>query len=191
MAVYDAKTAVWVVPYTGAVVKYGFLTNVLASVGTDCGHTAVGATPPVGLVYGANSPKPGRAVKKGLTGTAGSFYSIAQRATLKTAGYTTSRPTIRRGSVSASSTAVYVTLGTIKYAWRMPTRLFTLITADASALGINLATAADRDLVWGSTPRPPKAFKTTATGILSTFVDPTVIDTLPTGWSTSATEEVD
>lgn len=189
--VYDPKIAVWVTPFTGAGIKYGFLTNVVASVRTDCGHNVVGATTPTALVYGANAPKPGKASKRTASGNQGSFYSIGQRAALRAEGYSTTRPTIRRGGSGEASTAVYVTMGGIKYAWRMPNRLYTRIFSEASALGIELATSNDRDLVWGSTPRPPKARKVEGNNILSTYVDPSRVDSLPEGWSTSAREQVD
>lgn len=188
--VYDTKIPVWVTPFTGSTIKYGFLTNVLASVRTDCGHNVVGDSTPTGLVYGANAPKPGRASKRTATGNVGSFYSIGQMASLRADGYSVTRPTIRRGSEGANSTAVYVTMNGIKYAWRMPSRLLTRITADASGLGIEIATSNDRDLVWGSTPKPPKAYRTSGLDTLSTYVDPSRIDNLPAGWSTSAREQV-
>jgi hypothetical protein len=191
MNVYDAKISVWVTPYTGATMKYGFLTNVLASVRTDCGHNIVGDTTPTALVYGANAPKPGRASKRTATANQGSYYSIGQVSTLRADGYSLTRPTIRRGGAGASSTAVYVTMNGIKYAWRIPTRLLNRISADASGLGIQIATSSDRDLVWGSKPRPPRAYRTSGLDILSTYVDPSRIDSLPEGWSTSAREQVD
>lgn len=72
----------------------------------------------------------------------------------------------------------------------MPTETIATITqATLTALGIQLATAADiPTLVWGaSLPRPAKATFFSAAGPgggdnLSTFVGQAQEDTLPTGW---------
>lgn len=191
---YNNRRLVYVTPFTGATVKYGFLTNTPAAVSTACGHTEVTDAYPTGLVIGANAPKPGRASKRTATGTNGSFYDIGNRAALRTAGYSLTNPKIRRGSVGANSRAVYVLNGGIKYAWRMPQTTYTKIGGDLAALGLVDATSNDVDLVWGASyPKPPKASRADVgadgTDIISTFVDPDAVDSLPDGWSTSSGEE--
>lgn len=191
---YNARRLVWVTPFTGSPTKYGFMTNVLAAVGTDCGHNEVTGDFPTGLVIGANAPKPGRATKRGTTGTGGSFYDIANRASLKAAGYSTTAPRIRRGGAGANSRAVYVDLDGVRYAWRMPQTTFANVSGVLSDLGITECTGAEVNLVWGASyPKPPKA-STTITGAggvntISTFIDPASLSGLPDGWSTSSGEE--
>ncbi len=189
--VYDSRRKVYVTPSTRATgVKYGFLTNVLDSIGTACGHTAYDeANPVAGVVFGANAPKPGRASKQRAGGgTDSTFYDISRAAALRADGYTLSRPYIKRGSSSSLSKSVYVTIGTIKYAWKMPATQYNRIGADRTALGIQDATGSDTDLVWGSNTKPPKASKQDAGDTLTTFVDPQRVDNLPTGWSSAGRE---
>ncbi|MGG6293798.1 hypothetical protein ACQ4M4_05180 [Leptolyngbya sp. AN02str] len=183
--VYDTRRPVFVTPYTGAAVKYGFLTNVVAAVSTACGHTAVDeANPPAGLVFGANSPKPGRATRRRADGNDSSYYSIGSASALRTAGYSLTRPRIRRGTAGNNSFPVYVTLGGIKYAWRMPVHTYLSLGADRANLGIQDASASDNDLVWGArTPKPPRGYKVEADKVISTFIDPQKLDDLPAGWS--------
>lgn len=196
MPVYESKREVYVTPFTGATLKYGFLTNVTTSVGTACGHTAVDrANLPTGLVFGANAPKPGRASKRKADGVDSTFYDIGSVSALKTAGYSLTLPSIRRGRPAVASKAVYVDLEGVKYAWRMPLRTYSKIAADRTVLGIEDATQNDRDLVWGARyPKPPKAAKTIIAGsevdVVSTYVDPAAIDSLPAGWSASGRERV-
>lgn len=191
---YDSRDLVWVTPFGGSSIKYGFLTNAPAATRTACGHNAIAADYPTGLVIGANAPKPGRASKRTATGTNGSFYDIGQRATLRTDGWSLTYPKIRRGSTGANSNAVYVNLGSIKYAWRMPKTTYTKVGGDRAVLGIEDATSNDTDLVWGASyPKPPKASKVEVgadgTNVISTFVDTSAVDSLPDGWSTSSGEE--
>jgi len=190
--VYDSRRAVYVTPFSGSTVNYGFLTNVLTSIGTACGHTAYDpATPVAGIVFGANAPKPGRASKqRAAGGTDSTFYDISRASALRADGYSLSRPSIRRGTSNSTSKAVYVTLGTIKYAWRMPVTQYNRLGADLALLGIQDATSADNDLVWGSNTKPPKVSKRDGTDTLSTFVDPQRVDNLPAGWSSAGREYV-
>lgn len=194
--VYDSKREVYVTPFTGATLKYGFLTSVATAVGTACGHTAVDrANLPTGLVFGANAPKPGRASKRRVDGVDSTFYDIDKKATLRAAGYSMTNATIRRGRPSVATKAVYVDLEGVKYAWRMPLTTYTKIGADRAVLGIEDASQNDKDLVWGARyPKPPKAAKTIIAGssvdTISSFVDPAAIDSLPEGWTASGREQV-
>lgn len=194
--VYESRREVFVTPFTGAAIKYGFLTNVATAVGTACGHTAVNrASLPTGLVFGANAPKPGRASKRRADGIDSTFYDIGSVSTLRTAGYALTSPTIRRGRPSVATKAVYVDLEGVKYAWRMPLTTYNKIGADKSVLGIEDATQNDRDLVWGARyPKPPRAAKTIISGssvdVVGSYVDPAAIDSLPEGWTASGREKV-
>lgn len=192
--VYQSKRRVYVEPFPG-VIKYGFLTNVAAAVGTSCGHTDVPADPPAGLCFGANAPKPGRATKRRVNGTDGTFYDHSRYAALRADGWSLTLPRRRRGSASANSRAVYVTQGGVKYAWRMPIHTYQKVGADRAALGIEDAGDNDTDLVFGASfPKPSKVSKVEvgadAVDVISTFVDPARLNNLPEGWSSGGTEEV-
>lgn len=193
MARYGARTEVYVVPYSGSTLKYGFLTSVKATTGTELGHTPVDrAALPVGLAFGVNAPKPGKATKLTPTGSESSFYDISKAGSLKADGWSTSFPIIRRGKVGRKSVCVYVTLGSIKYAWMQNRETHAKIAADLAALGIELGTSDDRDLVFGARfPVPLRGYKLNADNtIVSTFIDPSKADSLPPGWATSAKEYV-
>ncbi len=193
MARYGSRSEVYVVPYADSIVKYGFLTNVKGATGTALGHVEVNrASLPVGLVFGANAPKPGRASKLSATGNESSFYDIGKAAALRADGWRLSFPTIRRGKTGRRSVCAYVTLGQIKYAWMLNNETRAAIGGDLAALGIELGTSNDRDLVWGARfPKPVKGYKTTADNTtISTFIDPSKADNLPAGWAGSGREEV-
>ena len=187
MGVYDDRLKVFVEPFQGTPVKYGFASNVDANVATACGHQAI-ADDTAGLVFGANSPKPGRASRKRATGQSeGSFYDWAVYAALLADGWSASLPKRRRGGASARGQSVYVTINGIKYAWNMTNRQATRI-GGLDALGISVATANDTDLVFGAnSPKPPVARKVEVgqdgTDVISTFVDPQRLNDLPAGWA--------
>lgn len=189
--VYDSRTLVSVNPFTGSGLLYGFKTNVDTNRRAALGHTPVDlANLPASLIIGANRPKPGRASKRFSTGYSSSFYDIANAGALRSDGWSLSAPHIRRASQSDFSNAYYVTIGTVKYAWKMPKTQATLISGTLSALGIQTPTANDKDLVWGASyPKPARVFTRIADDIVSTFVDPSRIDNLPEGWGASGDEE--
>lgn len=186
---YGARTLVWVVPYTGSTVKYGFQTNADAATQTALGHTAVPADYPAGLVIGANAPKPPRATRKRTTGTDSSYCSAGAVTTARAAGWRVSPGKVRNGSSSARSKAVYVTVDGNKIAWKMPLTTYNAIGADRTALGILDATATMLDLVFGVRyPKLPRVGIFQAGGSdggnqISTFCDPQSLDDLPAGWT--------
>lgn len=193
MARYGERTEVYVVPYGGSTLKYGFLTSVKDTTSTELGHTLVDrVTLPPGLAFGVNAPKPGKATKLTVTGSESSFYDISKAGSLRANGWSASFPTIRRGKSGRKSICVYVTLGPIKYAWMQNKETHAKIAADLAALGIEVGTSDDRDLVFGARfPRPLRGYKLNADNtIVSTFIDPSKADSLPEGWSTSAKEFV-
>ncbi len=191
MARYGAREEVCVTPYTGSTIKYGFLTSVKESTQTALGHLAVNrAALPQGLVFGANAPKPGRASQTTATGSESSFYDITKAAELKADGWRLGFPSVRRGKTGRKSVCVYVTLEGVKYAWMQNSETHALLAADASALGLELGTSDDIDLVWGARfPQPPRASKTGADNrTVSTFIDPSKADDLPPGWASGSRE---
>lgn len=190
---YDKKDLVSVP--IGNTMVYVFDTNVDAVARTALGHVPITTTVPAFAFQGGNSPKPQRAKILTADGWNSSFVTnvAATQATLRTAGWQIGRAPKRRALIAgttARAVTVYVTVRGIKYAWNMPTETRDKITAATlTALGINIATAADvPTLVWGATlPRPAKA-QTFITGgtqggdLLSTFVGQAQEDSLPANW---------
>ena len=194
---YDSKALVSVP--IGNTMVYVFGTNVDAIARTALGHVPVTAAVPAFAFQGGNSPKPRRAKLLTADGWNSSFVTNvdATLTTLRTTGWQVGRPPLRRAIISgttARAVTVYVLVRGIKYAWNMPSETRVKITdATLTALGINIATAADiPTLVWGATlPRPAKA-QTFITGgtqggdLLSTFVGQAVEDALPANWKLKA-----
>ena len=126
-----------------------------------------------GVFWGANSPKPFRASKEFATGRVSSFCSdgAANLKALRDDGWTITRSRKQRGVKLAGKTrTVYVDMpGGYKYAWNL-TRAE--VAEATGQLGVKLATGTEEDLIWGSTPKPPRAQKQTGAGSVSTFSDP-------------------
>lgn len=184
------RTKVYVTPSTRSTFLYGFLTSLDDAERQALGHTVLTGQNSSGVVFGANSPKPARMKKTRDSGrSANSFVSAGSIASARTAGWKLiKRPTARRSRATALSKPVYVELSIgsikVKYAWRMPTDLYTSVGTDRTALGItDASTETDAfDLVWGvNSPKPPRAYKVNGDSTLATFCDPNA--TLPTGWS--------
>ncbi|MBW4420146.1 MAG: hypothetical protein KME13_13085 [Myxacorys californica WJT36-NPBG1] len=183
-----SRDRVMVTPFTGATIKYGFLTNTEAAARTALGQVAA-AEGTAKLVFGANTPKPGRASKGGTN----SYYSIEQRATLLAAKWNLSSPFVKPQRSSTKTKAVFVEVDTVKYAWKMPLATYTAIGADRANLGIQDCVATEKDYVTGTNfPRPQRARKLILVGTgaeqteesYSTFVDDDAVGTgLPTGWT--------
>jgi len=192
---YSKRELVSVTPFTNSGLAYGFRSASDASEKADLGQVAVDmANPPAGLVIGASAPKPGRASKKFATKVVSSYFDITKLATLKAADWKIVKmPFIRRAKTMVLAKSVKITTGGIKHAWNMPLETYNAIGAtNLTGLGITDADANDKDLVWGADyPKLPRA-STVQTGgnIISTFVDPTKLNSLPTGWFGSGKEYV-
>ena len=193
---YDSTRPVSVRPFAAAPILYGFKTNCKAATSTACGHTDVDyANLPATIVFGARAPKPGRASRLNTDEYESSFFDYTVYGALKTAGWATTRPFVRRPSVSSRSITVSVSTnstggatGVIKYAWNMPIALYNKIESELAGLGIDVPSAGDTDLVFGAnSPRPPRASKTVVgaggNDILTTFVAPARFDSLTSGWA--------
>lgn len=193
------RVRVSVTPSTRSNFKYGFLSGADAGDRTALGQDPVTGALAAGVVFGANSPKPAvmRKIKADGRSTS-SYVDAGSRTTAAAAGWKLVRPAkARRGSGGRFTNLVYVrfkvgagaTGVNVQYAWRMPTTTYTAVGADRTPLGIKDVSATEDvfDLVYGSSIKPPKASKRTATGIISTFVDPDA--TLPAGWTLSGGEE--
>ena len=195
---YGSRKAVYVTPFNGSGFKYGFRTNVKAATGTSCGHADVNfASLPADLVFGCNTPKPGRASRLNGDEYEGSFFDYTKYAALKAEGWRTSKPFTRIPKITTRSVTVFVSTnstasatGTIKYGWAMQISLYTKIEAELDALGIELATAGAQNIIFGAQePKPPRVSKVVVGdgGVdnLSTFCAPAKLDSLPAGWATA------
>jgi hypothetical protein len=185
MGRYDDRRKVWVIPFNGSPIKYGFLTNIDTAQSQQLGHGNVTGQALQGLVMGANSPKPARASRRFATGTVTSFINAGNVANALTQGWKlTKKAQVRRGSNTAKSQTCVVTLRGVSYAWQMPKETAQKI-GSLAALGIRLATPNDVDLVFGaSEPKPPRATQTIGDDTISTFYDPST--QLPAGWAAVA-----
>jgi len=179
--------------------KYGFITRADSTTQTALGHDVITGALSAGVMFGVNSPKPAVMKKIKSDGRSeSSFVDQASRSSAAAAGWTlVKRAKARRASGGRFTKLVYVkfpvgsgtTAVNVQYAWRMPLTLYTELAADRVALGIKDVSATEDafDLVYGSTQKPPRGYKQTATGVLSTFVDPDA--TLPAGWALSGGEQ--
>lgn len=193
---YDPTRAVSVKPFTASAILYGFKTNCKAATSTACGHVAVDyANLPANLVFGARAPKPGRASRLNADEYESSFYDVTNFGALKAAGWSTTKPFVRRPTVTTRSVTVSISTnsagnatGAIKYAWNIPIGLYNKISDELAGLGIELPAASATDLVFGANePRPPRASKKEVgeggVDILTTFVAPARFNALPEGWA--------
>lgn len=151
--------------------KYGWLMNsrTFGQVGSQFQIKSAGDR--IGVTFGANSPKPPVCTIVKATGNTSSFCDPRKVKALKEAGHLVQVFRRERGiKTSGKSITVYVDtpLG-YKYAWNMHAP----DVPEATKAGVKAATPGDRDLVWGSFPKPPRAFKRTEAGSFSTFCPPT------------------
>ncbi|MEL7406333.1 MAG: hypothetical protein AAFN00_05145 [Cyanobacteria bacterium J06558_2] len=152
--------------------KYGFLAyeKIHNSYKSQLGQTTYQGA--VGVVFGANSPKPPRATKDFSGDSVSSFCSSDKVSSLKRDNWTILNKTSRRGiKTSGKTRTVFLEMpGGWKYAWNI-----TAAEADlASVLGFQLASGADAaDLIWGvNSPKPPRATKRENGSSVSTFIAP-------------------
>ncbi|WP_416671548.1 hypothetical protein [Egbenema bharatensis] len=168
---------------------YGFYTSLDNAEQQVLGHAPITGALSEGVVWGANSPKPGRMRRVRDTGrSTSSFVSHDARANAIANGWRIVKPArASTGRGGAFTKAVYVRLSVgsvvIQYAWRMPLTTYNAIGGERTVLGVRDVTATEDpfDLVFGSTPKPPRAQKVIAGGTVSTFFDPDV--DLPAGWN--------
>ncbi|WP_414527859.1 hypothetical protein [Nodularia chucula] len=139
-----------------------------------------------GVFFGANSPKPNRATLEIAGGSkVSSFCSSNKINDLQRANWivTSGGSGIRGLKTAGASRSVYVDMpGGYNYAWNL-----TAAEMDnAAILGITQATGSTENLVWGSTPKPPRASKRVGGSTVSTFIKPqqSVLDAaVAAGWS--------
>ncbi|MGL5872843.1 MAG: hypothetical protein ACRC2R_10830 [Xenococcaceae cyanobacterium] len=153
--------------------KYGFQGQeyIYNTYGKILGQTAYQGAQ--GVFFGANSPKPYRATKDDGAGTnVSSFCSSGVLKELRAAGWKVGRKSTRRGIRTSGKTKTVVVdmPGGYKYAWNITSAEYAEATG---ILGAEVPGAADIEkMVWGSTPKPPRASKVTEAGSTSTFMAP-------------------
>lgn len=165
-------------------IAYGFYTSEPEEI---LGHTLLPQNGTPNLVIGANNVKPARATKKLATRTRTTFVSTDKIADARAADWSVRPSRFTRGASSATSKLVYVEIGQIKYAWRMPAETYIALGQDKTTLGIKDVTANDFVVMGASFPKPPRVAKfvgasgganpTPATNY-STFINPTRIDSI-------------
>ena len=162
---------------------YVFRSPIKESEGAILGHVLVTASTAVaGLIFKANHPKPKRASKTFATGTTTSYIAPAAIAAAIAAGWDIVKAKSNgRKSASRFQVPVYVTIGTVKYAWAMKKTQLAKLSANLEALGIKKATGEEQDLVFGASfPKPPRIRSIATIGkgdaataaISTTFYDP-------------------
>lgn len=166
-------------------VNYGFAASANSNNHRGAlGHTIFNQQP--GVVFGANSPKPNRATKEITSiNIVTSFFDPSREAALRADDWIIHGGGRRRGLArTPRSRTVFVDMGTYNYAWN----LTTAEQANMEILGIEFASGSTPSLVWGSTPRPPRATRRINGRIHSTFIRPTlaiVEAAQAAGWSIS------
>lgn len=171
-------------------VRYGFQAteSILNQYGKLLGQ--VRWTTATGVFWGANSPKPSRASKELANGQVSSWCSSSKSIQdgLRKDGWTIRGSRSTRGiKLGGKTRTVYATMpGGYKYAYNVAREMFAEATGE---LGLKAATGAESDLIWGSTPKPPVAYKQTADGRKSTFCDPSdasITAAVQKGWAVTS-----
>ena len=188
------KIAVYVKykPYGSKELLYGFQTHETFhnTYKNELGQTQFAGAK--GVFFGCNAPKPNRAVKEldGNAGSVSSFCSTENIKTLETNGWEIRGTTKYRGiKTRGKSRTVFVPMpGGYNYAWNITSSEVDL----AGELGFEVATGSTENLIWGSTPKPPRASRKNAENrSVSTFIQPklSVIEAaIGKGWSVSGVD---
>ncbi|MBP0016242.1 MAG: hypothetical protein J7647_01640 [Cyanobacteria bacterium SBLK] len=165
---YSKSDPVWV-PYRAKtdLIKYGFPCRLerdtaFSTLGINLiDVTALSEADLLGMVWGANSPKPPRATKKHDTNPPGYESTFCGNSATILAAARADGWKIRTGksprkpSETTRSKTVYVTINGINYAWQFA-KLAQGVTVDVTQIGVKDATSNDL-LVFGATfPKPPK-----------------------------------
>lgn len=164
--------------------NFGFHTP---EVEEQLGHVEVTGEYPTNFILGANNPIPAHASRRRATGLRSSHCADASIATAKVAGWKVRAKRTKRIASSTRSKAVFVTIGGVKYGWRMPLSTYNALGSDRAVLGIEDATANDVLVIGADYPKPPRAAKEILTGTdysqRGGFIDPSAVDNLPEGFT--------
>ncbi len=155
-----------------------------------CVEVATDFTDVTGIVFQANSPQPARATKRTSDPEIeGAYCAYTKSAQLRSDKYSIKQPVNRLRLGTTLTDILYCSVNGLKVAWRSPKpnpEQTAEIGSYKTLLGIETATANDRDLVFGATfPRLPKVQKTLADGSkFSSYCDTTKVDeALQAGWT--------
>ena len=191
MGIYEKKRAVFVTPFNGSTISYGFQTNIDSGDGAALGHKQLaGAVTPV--VFGASRPKPARLFRAKATGSTSSFVdwqnydSLIASGNWKKAKGCVYPPT---GRVSQRSIRLVAEVAPqLSVAWDMKSTQFNKITGDLGQLGIEIlnnnngknAVMGPNNIEGVSIPGVKKREGDTTFSIA--YVDYQKLDRLPLGW---------
>lgn len=191
---YQDREAVYVTPSAEALgLLYGFNTNLTDGDRSALGQQPISAATDI-IVFGAQRPKPPRF--RETTSGVSSFGDVSIAASPPDGwALTKGGRSLPRPSTTEKTQLVYISLNSLKYAWRLPIETREKIGGDLSALGIQAVTGSDkcvigvnsiRNLIVDGIPitKPPRAAKVVSgtDGIdrISTFYAPG--SELPDGW---------
>lgn len=195
MGVYDEKRTVWVDPINGVSVAYVFGTNVDAADSTALGHGTIATLAKPG-VAGASAPKPARLSLKRATGAVSSFvdwnsYEAAIDAGWKVAKGAKLPP--QPGSTGKSVVMSVALAPNVRAAWNMRgTQIAEIGAANLASMGIEPLTATEsKDAVrggnrWYGVPIVGASSKLVDKTLSVKYVDPSVVDSLPAGWTATS-----
>jgi hypothetical protein len=174
--------------------KYGFSTQqkIIDAYGEMAGIVAYANQ--TGVFFGANAPKPARAVWINSSGNESVFCSHDKIASLRVKNNVLIKQNtkIRSLHTTGKVRTVYVPMpGGWKYAWNLPSAEY----AYADILGLKTPTGSDIDsLVWGvNNPKPPRAMTLKSGSRYSTYINPTqeILDAAAAaGWSISGVTDL-
>ena len=189
----DDRDLVFVKPFNGATVSYGFNTNADAADRAVLGHIAQENLSGVG-VFGANRPKPARMTKQKLGASASSSHFVDWQsiASAKAADWKISKQAKAGPVVKTSIYSVLVGAkvnSSVDVCWSMSRRQFERIAANRTALGIREVTQATANKAvigaskWYGIQEPKGAASRDALGLISVkYVEQSRLDNLPAGW---------
>ena len=181
--------------------NYGFYTNLSTGDQGELGQQGL-ATAQGAVIFGANRPKPPRAIKKDTGGSVSSFVdssilgALPAGWRLSASGKASVGPSDLASTIIKSIRTFVPITASVNWAWDMPLETMSKIGQDVfPALGIELLTPASKCWYKANTvknsgtefSRPPRV-KTTRAGeggidTVSTFCSPLKLDDLPLGWT--------
>ncbi|MCT7987613.1 hypothetical protein [Laspinema olomoucense] len=140
------------------------------------------------LIIGGDAPRPAKVRKKTLEYSVTSYVGYDKINQALAQGWKKAGGIeYRAARQTKQSKLVFITIRGIKYAWRMRADQYAKLQPYASNIGFKDASPNDLDLVYGpSFPKPPTIGIVISgegsTDNLSTFCDPTKVNSLKEGW---------
>lgn len=191
----DDRDLVFVKPFNGATVSYGFNTQADADDRSILGHIPKASLQGIG-VFGANRPKPARMTKEKTTSSASHFADWQSIDSAEAAGWKMSKKAKAGPVVKTSNRSILVgaeVSGNVDVCWTMTRRQFQRLASVRTALGIRAITQskANKGVFgasrWYGVEEPKGAASRDALGLISVkYVDQSKLDSLPEGWVTAS-----